>query len=117
MKFIDDLQIETIHTRDFDEKIAAAGQLVGVFFWGENCPNCEIAKTTLSERQSDMAAWNIKWFHANIYEDFELANRFGLFGIPVFIFFKSSKRLGKISPFPGFAPFADAVEKLLIQYK
>ena len=54
MKFIDDLKIETIHTRDFDEKIAAADQLVGIFFWGENCPNCEIAKNTLSERKSEM---------------------------------------------------------------
>ena len=117
MKFIDDLKIEKIHTRDFDSKIAATDQLVGVFFWGENCPNCEIAKNTLSERQLELTTWEIKWFHANIYEDFDLANRFGLFGIPVFMFFKSSKRLGKISPFPGFEPFSEAVQKLLAQYK
>ncbi len=114
MKFIDDLQIESIHTLDFDAKIASTEQLICVFFWGENCPNCEIAKNTLSDRKDDLVGWKIKWFHANIYQDFELANRFGLHGIPVFIFFKTGQRLGKISPFPGFEPFAEAVEKLII---
>ena len=94
-------------------KIKNTERLIGIFFWGENCPNCEMAKTILSERKTEVQAWDIKWFHANIYMDFELAHRFGLFGIPVFIFFKNGKKLGKISPFPGFDNFSEAIKKLL----
>lgn len=103
-----------ITSSDFDEKIMSTKELIAVFFWGENCPNCEIAKTVLAEMISEVRAWPIQWYHANIYEDFELATRFGLFGIPVFMFFKDGKKLGKISPFPGFEPFAEAIQKLSI---
>jgi len=115
MRFIDDLQIESIHPNTFDTKITSSEKLTCVFFWGENCPNCEIAKAVLSDRLAEVTAWPIQWYHANIYEDFALANRFGFFGIPVFMFFKEGKKLGKISPFPGFEPFKETVEKLLFK--
>lgn len=113
MRFIDDLSIESVTTANFDEKVLKQKNLTCVFFWGEDCPNCEIAKNVLSDRRNEVKPWGIQWFHANVYQDFELGNRFGLFGIPVFIFFKDGKKLGKISPFPGFSPFAEAIEKLL----
>ena len=62
---------------------------------------------------ADVKSLKMKWFQANIYDDFDLATRFGLFGIPVFLFFKDGKKLGKISPFPGFEPFLEAVQKLI----
>ncbi|MBY0555504.1 thioredoxin family protein [bacterium] len=114
--FFKTYNFEKIETSGFDNKINSDNlkdQLVCVFFWGHDCPNCEIAKRVLVERKRDVDTLNMKWYHANIYEDFELATRFGLFGIPVFIFFKNGKKLGKISPFPGFDPFYEAVSKLI----
>ncbi len=114
MKFIDEFNIEKIHSNDFDSKIKSTSQVIGIFFWGENCPNCEIAKNILSENRAEVGQWPLKWYHANIYEDFDLATRFGIFGIPIFIFFKEGKKLGKISPFPGFDPFDQAIQKLIL---
>ncbi|MBC7420113.1 MAG: thioredoxin family protein [Bdellovibrio sp.] len=112
MNFFEHYQIEKIHSADFDDKIIIPKGLVCVFLWGHNCPNCEISKNILVDRKSEVESLDIKWFHANIYEDFKLATRFGLFGIPVFLFFKEGKKLGKISPFPGFDPFFEAVQNL-----
>lgn len=114
--FFTTYNFEKIGTTDFDNKINPENlkdQLVCVFFWGHDCPNCEIAKKVLVDRKSDVDTLKMKWYQANIYEDFDLATRFGLFGIPVFIFFKNGKKLGKISPFPGFDPFYEAVAKLI----
>lgn len=114
--FFTTYNFEKISTADFDNKIKPENfkdQLVCVFFWGHDCPNCEIAKKVLVDRKNDVETLKMKWYQANIYEDFELATRFGLFGIPVFIFFKNGKKLGKISPFPGFDPFYEAVAKLI----
>lgn len=114
--FFETYKFEQIHTSDFDLKINSDtkdDQLICIFFWGHDCPNCEIAKKVLVDRKSDVDSLKMKWYQANIYEDFDLATRFGLFGIPVFIFFKNGKKLGKISPFPGFDPFFEAVSKLI----
>ncbi len=115
MNFFEHYQIESIHSSDFDEKIVVSSELTCVFLWGKDCPNCEVAKKILVDRKTDVDGLNIKWFHANIYDDFELATRFGLFGIPVFLFFKNAKKLGKISPFPGFDAFYEAVHALKIK--
>jgi thioredoxin-related protein len=61
---------------------------------------------------NDVAELKIKWFHVNVYEDSDLGTKFGLFGIPTFIFFHLGKRLGKISPFPGMEPFMTALREL-----
>ena len=114
--FFETFDFEKIHSLDFDSKISpddSSGQLICVFFWGHDCPNCEVAKRVLVDRKEGFNSLNMKWYQANIYEDFDLATRFGLFGIPVFLFFKNGRKLGKISPFPGFDPFFEAVSKLI----
>ena len=113
--FFDIYKIEKLISESFDLRINTpenADRIVCVFFWGHDCPNCEIAKKILIDRKAEVDTLNVIWYHANIYEDFDLATRFGLFGIPVFLFFKNGKKLGKISPFPGFEPFYEAVSQL-----
>lgn len=118
--FFTTFDLELVRTENFDEVLASEkfrDKIVCVFFWGKDCPNCEVAKKVLVDREAETKAFALQWLHANIYDDFELANRFGLFGIPVFMFFYNSKKLGKISPFPGFEPFSEAIEKLILQFK
>ena len=113
--FFETFNPETVNSLNFDEKIIQETndrELKCIFFWGHDCPNCEIAKRAFIERKKEVSDLNIKLYHANIYEDFELATRFGLFGIPVFMFFRNGKKLGKISPYPGWEPFSEAVLKL-----
>lgn len=107
------VKIEELNTENFEQRLKAHEQdLVGVFFWGHDCPNCEIAKARLAEEAAAMNESGIKWFHVNTYENFSLGTRFGLFGIPAFLFFRRGKRLGRISPFPGVTPFFEALARL-----
>ncbi len=120
MDFFSTFDLELVRTENFDEVLAFEkfrDKIVCIFFWGKDCPNCEVAKKVLVDREAETKAFDIQWLHANIYDDFALANRFGLFGIPVFMFFYNSKKLGKISPFPGFEPFSEAVSGLIQKYK
>lgn len=86
-----------------------------LFLWGESCPNCEIAKRVLTDYLAQVEHWKknfgINWYHASVYENFEWAHHFGLKGIPHFMVYKDSRKIGKISPFPGWEPFKEAIEK------
>lgn len=113
--FFNSFDIKSVHSSNIDNIVHSPenkNKLICIFLWGVDCPNCEIAKSALTIRKSEIEKFNLSWYHANIYEDFELATRFGLFGIPVFLFFHNGKKLGKISPFPGFEPFAEAIGRL-----
>src|SRR5688500_14415074 len=82
------VNIEELNVKNFEERLRNHSQdLVGVFFWGHNCPNCEIAKDRLAEEALAMNSSGLKWFHVNTYENFSLGTQFGLFGIPTFLFF------------------------------
>lgn len=91
-------------------------KLHGVFFWGHDCPNCDVAKKSLLNHQGDVLPLGLRWFSVNVYEHPELGTRFGLHGVPTFLFFLNGKRLGRISPFPGMAPFKEALEGLLVKH-
>lgn len=107
------LQMCPLTETDFDAEIAGQGDaLVGVFFWGHDCPNCDVAKAMLLQEARDVEALGLTWFHVNAYEERDLATRFGLFGIPAFFFFHRGKKLGRISPFPGMEPFLTALREL-----
>ena len=102
-----------LNNQSFDLALErAADHLTVVFFWGHDCPNCDVAKTMFHQEIEVVRGLGLNWFHVNVYENFELGTRFGLFGIPAFLFFHKGKRLGKISPFPGIHPFLSAVVDL-----
>ncbi len=116
--FFQEVKIEALTVANFDEKLSGhQDEIVGVFFWGHQCPNCEVAKNQLHLEHERLKALGFKWFHVNVYENFELGTRFGLHGIPAFFFFHNGKRLGKISPFPGTDAFFEALEKLKLNTK
>ncbi len=93
-----------------DGAIAAAGDaLVCVFFWGVDCFNCEMAKKAMLTNPGPVRALELHWLHANVYAHPELGRRFGLHGIPVFMFFQNGKKLGRATGWHGHGQFAAAV--------
>lgn len=93
-----------------DAALAQAGErLVCVFFWGDDCFNCDVAKQAMLARPELIRALDLVWLHANVYADRELGMRFGLHGIPVFMFFQRGKKLGRATGWHGFAQFEAAV--------
>jgi thioredoxin-like negative regulator of GroEL len=75
--------------------------LVVVYFWGPQCPNCEIFARDLPELLNDLPQEGIQLVKVNAYEHTELARRFGLFGIPGFVLFRRGKKLGMMRQYHG----------------
>ena len=93
-----------------DAAIAAADDaLVCVFFWGVDCFNCEMAKQAMLANPDPVRALDLHWLHANVYAHPELGKRFGLHGVPVFMFFHRGKKLGRATGWHGHGQFAAAV--------
>lgn len=117
--FFETFPITKIEYSEIDIWIEKPGFKI-LFLWGVNCPNCEIAKKVLTEYLSEVFEWEkkyqVKWYHGDVYDNFEWAHRFGLQGIPHFMIYKGSKRIGKITPFPGWAPFQEALEKVFTSF-
>ena len=89
--------------------------LVIVYFWGTNCPNCEIFAShlpALLEALGDVPACLVK---VDAYTEVELARRFGIYGIPAFFLFRDGKKLGRMSEFRGRSFFLDVVRENLPQ--
>lgn len=82
-----------------------------LFLWGRDCPNCDIAKRSILAVTARFQWPQVRWLHGNVYAEPALGTRFGLHGIPTFIVFHRSRKLGKISPFPGADPFIDAINQ------
>lgn len=111
--FFEEMPFSALNQSNFDENVLTeTSDLIGVFFWGHQCPNCEIAKSSLFEEKKQVLSWPVRWFHVNAYEESDLATRFGLYGIPVFIFFRHGKNLGRVTSYPGFEEFEKVIRKL-----
>jgi thiol-disulfide isomerase/thioredoxin len=87
------------------------GRLKVIFFWGLQCPNCEVAKRYLEEKHTEALRTSIDWYHVNTYLHSDLGIRFGLHGIPTFLFWKNGKLLGRVTSFPGWQPFYETLLK------
>jgi hypothetical protein len=91
----------------------AEERLTLLFLWGRNCPNCDIAKRAILAEPERFRWPAVRWLHDNVYDDFPMAERFGLHGIPAFFVFAGTRKLGRITSWPGADAFVAAVDKQL----
>lgn len=82
-----------------------------VYFWGNDCPNCGAAKDHLNAMVPELSSLPVDFYSVNAYEHMDLVNRFGLYGIPVFLFFKKGRLIGRIPSFPTRAEFLSALRR------
>ncbi len=102
-----------LKTEDIDQAyVASMQEKIVVFFWGHQCPNCEIAKRMILEEIKTYREFPLRWFHVNTSEEPELGTRFGLHGIPTFLFFHNGKTIGKATSFPGHQDFIEILNKI-----
>lgn len=91
-----------IAASEFEESVLRdPGPLAIVYFWGYQCPNCEVFQRHWPEVERELAGLPLQWFKINAYDETALATRFGLYGVPSFLFFSRGKLLGRVSSFPG----------------
>lgn len=111
--FFQRFPMRQVGSAGLDAALAAPdrGALDILFLWGRDCPNCDVAKHALLARPERFAWPDVRWLHGNVYDDFELANRFGLHGIPVFLVFRQGRVRGRITSWPGAEAFCEAIER------
>lgn len=76
-------------------------QLLLLYLWGKNCPNCDFFASRLPNLLAELAGERILLVKVNVYDHPELAREFGVYGIPHFLLFKGGRRIGKMSEFKG----------------
>jgi hypothetical protein len=111
-QFFDEFPMQRASSKTLDEQLAEADRPLSLLFlWGRDCPNCDIAKRDILLRRDRFRWEEIRWLHCNVYDDPPMATRFGLHGIPAFMLFRGSLRLGRISPWPGADRFCAAIAR------
>ena len=111
--FFERLAMQPVDSAGFDAALAEAGDaLVAVYFWGEDCFNCEQFKKAAALKAAELQALGLQWLHADVYADPALGRRFALHGVPTFFFFHRGRKLGRITSWPGWQAFSDAVRGL-----
>ena len=109
--FFTSVPMRAVTSGDLDATLADDGLVRILFLWGDDCPNCDIAKAEM-QRTAERFDWpDVRWLHDNVYDDRAMATRFGLHGIPTFIVFRGNRKLGRISPWPGSDAFVAAIER------
>ena len=96
------LTVEQATPQTFDALLQAAEDtLVVVYFWGPDCPNCELFARDLPGLIDELSGERIRLVKVNAYEHTDLARRFALFGIPGFVLFKGGRKLGMMRQYYG----------------
>lgn len=93
-----DVQIAT--PESYDALLARSAGLTVVYFWGPDCPNCEIFARDLPELLGELPA-GVSVVKVNAYDHPELARRYAIFGIPSFVLYKNGKKLGMMRQYYG----------------
>lgn len=88
----------------------ADDRLVVAYFWGPDCPNCEVFAADVPGLLPALPE-GTQVLKVNAYEQPELARRFGLFGVPAFVLFKGGRKLGMMRQYYGRQYFLDVLRE------
>ncbi|MGN2242241.1 hypothetical protein ACFWZU_01885 [Frateuria sp. GZRR33] len=112
--FFEQLPMRLVRESELDAALAEpVDGLAILFLWGRDCPNCDIAKRAMLLARERFQWPRVRWLHDNVYEDPGMATRFGLHGIPAFIVFAGTRKLGRITSWPGADAFVRAIDAQL----
>jgi thioredoxin 1 len=102
----------SLNAYNFEEFIKNANVPVIVDFWAEWCMPCKIMAPVMEELARDYAEKAI-FARLNIDENLEVANRYNVMGIPLFIIFKQGRPVETIIGAVGRGPLEEALKKQL----
>lgn len=88
-------------------------ELVILYLWGHQCPNCEIFAAHLPKVLDELGDVPARVVKINVYEESSVATDLAVFGIPAFFLFRDGKKLGRMSEFRGLRFFVDVVRENL----
>jgi thioredoxin 1 len=102
--------ITPLNSSNFEEFIKNASVPVIVDFWAAWCMPCKIMAPVMEELADDYAEKAI-FAKLNIDENLEVANRYNVMSIPLFIIFKQGRPVEKIIGAVGRGPLEEALKK------
>ena len=79
--------VKSVNEASFDNEVIKSGKPVVVDFWAEWCGPCKALAPVLEEVAGEMGA-KAQVVKINVDENGDLAQKFGIRGIPTLIFFK-----------------------------
>ena len=85
---------------DFQAALEAHPKLL-LYFWGPDCPNCEIFKRSWPKLLPELDDLPVDFVALDAYQYPEVARRYAVYGIPHFLLFKGGRKIGKMSEFRG----------------
>lgn len=94
--------VATRHAGDDDfaaEVVDVRGELVVVYFWGPDCPNCDFFATRLPGLLTQLAGESVRLVKVNAYAHPDVARAHAIAGIPQFFLYRDGVRLGRMSEF------------------
>lgn len=96
------IEIVDASPETFDDELKGTPErLIVAYFWGPDCPNCEVFAERLPHLLDELGAIPVTLLKVNAYEHPDLARRYGIYGIPHFLLFRRGRLLGKMSQFRG----------------
>ncbi|NGM87265.1 thioredoxin [Parapusillimonas sp. SGNA-6] len=110
----DAFDMKPVRSDDVDQTLIAGPghDLRCLFLWGNDCYHCNRFKQAALIQRNEIGRLGLSWFEGNVYQDEPLGRRFGLHGVPAFVFFQQGRRLGRITGWPGLPEFSAAVRRL-----
>lgn len=110
----DAFDMKPVRSDDVDQTVIAdpGNDLRCLFLWGAHCYHCDRFKQAALVQRDAIRQLGLSWFEGNVYQDETLGRRFGLHGVPAFVFFRNGRRLGRITGWPGLPEFSAAVGRL-----
>ncbi len=104
--------VTPLNSSNFEEFIKNASVPVIVDFWAAWCMPCKIMAPVMEELADDYGE-KVIFAKLNIDENLEVANRYNVMSIPLFIIFKQGRPVERIVGAVGREPLEEALKKQL----